>query len=224
MKSTEIINLLFAGCALLTSWFFYKALKKPFIPIMILIAWTGIQSILASRGFYRVTDTIPPRMALVLVPVLILIVVLLTSVRGKQFVQSLDLKWLTLLHVVRLPVEIGLFLLYREKQVPELMTFEGRNFDILAGISAPILYYFVFVKKVFSNKLLLAWNIICLALLLNILINAILSIPGPLQQFGFEQPNVGVLYFPVILLPALIVPLVLFAQVVSIARLSRRNR
>lgn len=223
MQTNLIIGLLFGTTALLTAWFFYRALRHPFIPMVVLIAWCVLHSFLAANGFYLVTNTLPPRMALILAPVLIITAFMILSPAGKRFTQDLDLRWLTLLHTVRLPVEIGLFLLYRQKQIPQLMTFEGRNFDIIAGITAPLVYYFVFVKKSLSSRVLLAWNIICLGLLLNILINAVLSIPGPLQRFAFDQPNVGVLSFPVILLPALIVPLVLFAQVAAITQLLKRK-
>ena len=223
MDSNTFINLIFGTTTLFTVWFFYRASSRSLLPVLILFGWIILQSVLAAKGFYLVTETLPPRMALVLVPAMIMILLLLITAKGKKFTAGLDIKWLTLLHVVRLPVEIGLYLLFLQKQVPELMTFEGRNFDILAGISAPFIWFFMFVKKVISKKVLLTWNIICLALLMNILINAALSIPGPLQQFGLDQPNFGILYFPVILLPALIVPLVLFSHLVCIAQLSRKD-
>jgi hypothetical protein len=99
------------------------------------------------------------------------------------------------------------------------MTFEGRNFDILSGLSAPFIYYFGFVKRRLSNALILGWNFICLALLINIVANAILSVPTPFQKFAFDQPNIGVLYFPFNLLPACVVPLVLLSHLVAIRRL-----
>jgi hypothetical protein len=99
------------------------------------------------------------------------------------------------------------------------MTFEGRDFDIVSGITAPVIYYFVFVKKTLSKKILLAWNFICLALLLNIVLNAVLSVPTAFQQFAFDQPNIAILYFPFNLLPAVVVPLVLLSHLVAIRKL-----
>jgi hypothetical protein len=63
------------------------------------------------------------------------------------------------------------------------------------------------------------WNFICLGLLLNIVINAILAAPFPFQQFAFDQPNRGVLYFPFIWLPGFIVPAVLLSHLVNIRQL-----
>ena len=145
---------------------------------------------------------------------------LFVSKGGQRWIKKLDLKTLTLLHVVRIPVELILYGLFIEKAVPELMTFSGRNFDILAGITAPFIYYFGFVKDILSKKFTLVWNVLSLVLLLNIVINAILSAPLPFQQFAFEQPNIAILYFPFVWLPAVVVPLVLFSHLVAIKRLS----
>ncbi|MEO6489224.1 MAG: hypothetical protein ABIO04_04715 [Ferruginibacter sp.] len=42
--------------------------------------------------------------------------------------------------------------------------------------------------------------------------------------FGFEQPNIAILYFPYTLLPGYIVPLVLFSQLVSIRKLMQAEK
>ena len=99
------------------------------------------------------------------------------------------------------------------------MTFEGRNLDIISGITAPIIYYFVFIRQKLSKLVLLFWNIICLVLLVNIVAIAILSAPFSFQRFAFDQPAIGILHFPFILLPCCIVPLVLLSHLASIRQL-----
>lgn len=103
------------------------------------------------------------------------------------------------------------------------MTFEGSNFDILSGLSAPLIYYFGFVKKNFSKKIMLIWNAVCLGLLMNIVITAILSSPFPFQQFAFDQPNIAILYFPFIWLPCCIVPVVLLSHLAAIKQLLKKH-
>jgi hypothetical protein len=95
------------------------------------------------------------------------------------------------------------------------------KFYILSGISSPFIAYFCFHKLILIKKIILLWNIICLGLLLNIVINAILSAPSPFQQLAFEQPNVAVLYFPFVWLPCCVVPIVLFAHLVAIRQLAK---
>jgi hypothetical protein len=63
---------------------------------------------------------------------------------------------------------------------------------------------------------LLAWNILGLILLLNVVIHGILSVPFPFQQFGLDQPNIAMLHAPYLLLPGLIVPVVLFSHLAAI--------
>ena len=100
---------------------------------------------------------------------------------------------------------------------------EGRNFDIISGITAPLIYYYGFVKKRLNKNILIAWNLLCLALLLNIVINAVLSAPFPFQQFAFNQPNIAVFYFPYVWLPGCIVPLVLLSHLVAIKQLMSKK-
>ena len=104
------------------------------------------------------------------------------------------------------------------------MTFEGRNFDILSGISAPFIYYIAFRKETYNKWVLLVWNIICLILLINIVSIAILSAPFAFQRFGLDQPNIAVLYFPYIWLPACMVPVVLLSHLASIRLLLKKSK
>ena len=182
-------------------------------------SWLAIQAGLSMTGFYTITTSFPPRFIFLVLPPLLLIIGLFTTKKGKQFIDSLDTSALTLLHVVRIPVEITLFWLFTAQMVPELMTFEGRNFDILSGISAPIIYYFGYKRKILDKRILIVWNCLSLGLLLNIVITAILSVPTTFQQFAFDQPNIGVMYFPFVWLPCFIVPVVLFSHLATLRKL-----
>ena len=104
------------------------------------------------------------------------------------------------------------------------MTFGGRNFDIIAGITAPFIAYFGLTRQKLSRSLVLVWHFIALALLANITIIAVLSAPFFIQQFAFDQPNIAILYFPVSWLPTFIVPVVLFGHLVSIRQLLKTKR
>jgi hypothetical protein len=213
------VPLLFAVATAVTMYFFYRATGNARLPLIILLAWTALQCIIGGTGFYTVTNTLPPRFLLTIAPPVVFIIVLLLTKKGRAFIDSLQLKWLTLLHVIRIPIEIILLFLFLQKTIPGIMTFEGRNFDILSGITAPILYYYVFIKKTWGPNALLVWNFFCLGLLVNIVAIAILAAPFPFQRLAFAQPNIAVLYFPYLLLPAVVVPLVLFSHIVAIRRL-----
>lgn len=216
------INIVFICITLLTLWLFFRAANYSKTSLFILTFWVIFQSFMGVFGFYYNLDSFPPRFLLLIVPAIIFIIVLFNTAKGQAFIDKLSIEKLTLLHTIRIAVEIVLLWLFLQKKIPQLMTFEGRNFDILSGITAPIVYYLVFVKHLMSKKMLLFWNFACLALLLNIVINALLSAPLPFQQFAFEQPNIAILYFPFNLLPSVVVPLVLFAHLVTIRRLLKK--
>ncbi len=213
----------------LTIGFFFYAIKKSVVKtnsakiIVFLVGfWLIFTAVLGTGGFYLTTTGFPPRFALLPVPPLILIILIFIFSRD-SFIEKLPLKTLTLLHIVRIPVEIVLFWLYKYGMIPQLMTFEGRNFDIIAGITAPIVFWFCFRKDEVNSKILIVWNIICLLLVTNIVTNAILSLPVSFQQFAFDQPNRGVLYFPYVWLPGIIVPIVFFTHFASLWQLFKKN-
>lgn len=214
------ISILFGLTTILTTWIFYKAAGNSKPVLLVILIWLAVQAFIANSEFYTVTDTLPPRFLLLVLPPFLGIAGLFLTSKGRQLIDGLDLKSLTILHTIRIPVEIVLFFLFTYKTIPELMTFEGRNFDILSGITAPVVFYFTFVRKQFGRKVILVWNLICLGLLINIVSNAILSAPFPFQQFAFDQPNIAVLYFPFIWLPCCVVPLVLLSHLVAIRQLS----
>lgn len=199
-----------------------KSTKQLATKVMVgLLCWLLLQAILSIKGIYSNNiHVLPPKIALFgIIPAMLVIVALFISEKGKQFLNSLSITWLTWIHVVRIPVELTLFWLYINQSVPELMTFEGRNFDIIAGVTAPFVAYFGITKGLLSKTMLLVWNIFCLILLGNIVINGFLSAPTPLQQFAFNQPNIALLHFPFSWLPTFIVPMVLLAHLTAIRQL-----
>lgn len=201
---------------------FYAATSYSGKALLLISSWIILQSTIALTGFYINTDVLPPRFLLLVLPPMLSILLLFLTARGKTMLDQLNVKRLVLLHVIRVPVEIVLFGLFLEHYVPELMTFSGRNFDIVAGITAPLVYYFGYVKNRLHRRVLLAWNMAGLLLLLNIVIHAVLAVPTPFQQLAFEQPNTAILYFPFVLLPGLLVPLVLLGHLVTLRSLLKR--
>lgn len=193
--------------------------RKTFILVM--AGWLLVQGGLTLSGFYQDTAVLPPRFFLTIGPPLLAIAVLAITRAGRRFMDGMDIRALTLLHIMRIPVELMLWGLYLHGAVPELMTFEGGNLDIVSGISALVIYFTGFKGGRMRRKALIGWNIACLGLLVNIVVRAVLAAPFPFQQLGFEQPNVAVLWFPFVWLPACIVPLVLLAHIAAIRQLVR---
>lgn len=214
----------FGGIVLLSLYLFVNAHPKKGLLITVALGLILVQSILSINGFYTDTQSMPPRFGLLILPPLLGLILLFVLPKGRAFLQEFDLGALTLLHVVRLPVEIVLFDLAAHAMISPHMTFEGRNFDIVMGISAPLMWYLYTRKKSLSSTFLLIWNSAGILLLLNVVIHAILSVPTPFQQLSFEQPTIAPTLFPFTLLPGFVVPVVLWSQVITIWKLRKGER
>jgi hypothetical protein len=186
------------------------------------IIWLVMQSALALAGFFQDYSVVPPRtFAFGPLPFFVLAFVYLIFFR--DYLALLPLKLLTIIHIIRVPIEFCLLWLFQSGLVPIEMTFEGRNFDIISGITAPVVYFLAFRNGKVNRPLLIAWNIGALALLANIVTIAVLAFPSPFQMVGQAQPNVGVTFFPFIWLPSVIVPIVFFSHVASLWKLISQN-
>jgi hypothetical protein len=233
MDTLLLVAVLFVVITFFTVYLLYNIFKRSAdaktqhlaVPIVAgIMGWLVVQALVTIAGLYYNTihTDVPPKILLFgILPMLVVIILLFITSRGRRLIDNLNLRSLTWLHVIRVPVEIGLYLLFTLKAIPELMTFEGRNFDIISGLTAPVIAHYAFTGRTPNKKLLIAWNLICLILLFNIVINALLSVPSPIQRQAFDQPNVAVLQFPFSWLPVFIVPAVLLSHLVSLRQLVR---
>ena len=188
-------------------------------PTLLLACWLLLQSVLAYMGFYTDSYVLPPRLLLFgVVPPLLGLAGLLLTRSGRYLLARFDLVALTRISIVRIPVELCLYGLALHHLVPDLITFADRNLDLAAGLTAPLATYW-FRTQLMGRRLLLAWHVGALLLLLNVVALAALSLPTPWQQLEFGQPNVAVLRWPFVWLPTFIVPVVLLSHVAALRQL-----
>lgn len=167
------------------------------------LAWLVVVSVLSLSGFLQDFTSLPPRLMIVLlIPLISIILITRSKVLG-EILRHIPPRNLLRFQVFRVFVEILLWMLFVENLLPEQMTFEGRNFDVVAGALGPIVAY-GFSK---NRTVMIVYNFVGLALLLNIVTIAVLSIPTPFRVFMNEPANTIVAYFPIVLLPAFLVPL-----------------
>lgn len=198
-----------------------KFKNKGILVSILLLLWLIFQAFLSQNEVYIQDKTsLPPKIFLFgILPTIVVIALFFFTRRGKQIIDSLSIEKFSYIHLVRIPVEFVLWWLFLHGAIPELMTFEGWNFDIIMGLTAPLIIYFGFIKKRIGRAGLLAWNILGVVLLIVIFTLAILSAPFPLQQLAFDQPNIGLLHYPFSWLPTFVVPIVIFAHFCSIRQL-----
>ncbi|MBC5991523.1 hypothetical protein [Pontibacter cellulosilyticus] len=174
---------------------------------LIIVGWLVLVSILSLTGFLADFSTMPPKLMLFLPLPLIAILWLTFSSQTRKFIQAIPASWLMYLQVFRIPVEVFLWLQFLDGLTPVQMTFEGLNWDVLTGITAPIFAYICFGQGRNLRGLAIAWNLFGMALLINIVAIALLSAPVPFRTFMNEPANTLVTVFPISFLPLVLVPL-----------------
>lgn len=168
--------------------------------------WIALISILSLTGFLSSFESLPPRVTLVLVPPMIaMLVYTIRSKSLKAILRAIPIQWILYLQSFRVVVELMLWYQYELGLTPVQMTFEGRNMDIIAGITGPVVGYLYAKKGAGMRKLVIAWNFFGLALLFNILIVSILSFPTKFRYFMNEPANYIITEFPFIWLPGILV-------------------
>ena len=197
--------------------------KISLITLMLLSAWMLSTFVLARSGFFHQPTALPPRMFFGFLPPLLTIVCLLVIPQSRRFMERIPITVLTYTHIIRVPVEMVLWWLATYEVAPYLLTFEGVNYDILSGVTAPfVAIFFVGVKR--KNRIAaMMWNVAALGLLINVVGHAVLSIPSPIQAISFDQPMLAVLHPPYIWLPTVVVPIVLWSHMVGLLQLIRNE-
>jgi hypothetical protein len=185
---------------------------------LVFSAWTVLLLVLSSKGFFSDFSRLPPRPGLAMLVPLPVILGIVFSKTGSRLLQLVPSHWLVLLQSFRIAVELLLLVAFIDEKLPVQMTFEGRNFDIVTGLLAlPVGY--LMAKGRISRKFAVAFNIIGLVLLLNILVIAVLSMPTPIRYFTNEPANTLVGQFPFILLPGVLVPIAYGLHIFSLRQL-----
>src|SRR5450432_1423859 len=185
-----------------------------------ILLWIVLLSVLAVNGFFANFSKIPPRLPLAILLPLPFVLIISFSKKGKQLLPLIPAYWIVWMQSFRIAVELFLWMAFMANKLPVQMTFEGRNFDIVTGLLAIPVGYFLSKKIKQTSALTLAFNIIGLLLLINILVLSILFMPTPFRYFMNEPANTLLAQFPFILLPGVLVPLAYTLHIFSLLQLS----
>ncbi len=191
---------------------------KSLLPVILgFITWLLLTSLFAVSGMLKDFSSLPPRLILVLIPALICSLSFTLHPRLKQLWQTTPMIWLISFQLFRLPVEIMLWMLAHEGVAPPQMSFEGRNWDILTGITAPFAAWLWLKQPKQRNQIALIWNLLGLSLLLNVVTVALLSVPTPFQLI--QPANTFIAEWPYVWLPAVLVPFAYTGHFIALRQL-----
>jgi hypothetical protein len=193
--------------------------RMTFAAVAIALAWVVLIGGLAQSGFFEDLTTLPPRPVLAMLLWLPVVIGFTYTSTFKRLALATPPQWLIYFQGFRIAVELLLFQAFVRRLMPVQMTFEGRNFDIVAGVLA-LVAGFVVAKRVRGRRTVaILYNVIGLILLVNVLTIALLSMPTPLRSFMNEPPVTVVGRFPFIYLPTVLVVFAYSFHVLSLRQL-----
>ncbi|RYC10951.1 hypothetical protein [Ciceribacter ferrooxidans] len=186
---------------------------------IVLAALLALSAAASASGLLANFDATPPYLMLFILPhAVFTLIVGSISPYGRRLALGLPIAALVGFQAFRIPVELLLHELYSEGLAPIQLTYLGRNFDILTGLTAiPVAWLAARGKA--PRWLLLAWNWVGLTLLLNVVGTALTSMPGPLRLFINEPSARFIAEFPYIFVPTVFVTTALFGHVLLFHRL-----
>jgi hypothetical protein len=167
----------------------------------VLVVWLGATAALAQSGLLADWSAFPPRWPLLAITALVTLALLSLTQTFRRLLIEVPPWQLVAIQTFRVGVELAFWRLYVAGFAPVQVTFEGRNFDALVGLTAPVV---------------VAWNLCGLAMLLNAIGTVATSTPGPLHLDWPGAPFTAVAAWPVVWIPALLAPAAIFLHAVSI--------
>src|SRR6266700_4465160 len=189
-----------------------------------LSAWFIYAGLMGYFGVLKNTAMRPPGTAFLLVPVLFFLFLFIVRFSADARVALAFPLWIILgAQCFRVGVELFLHQLWIGGLVPKMLTFEGANVDIYIGASAPVIAW-LSTRGRLGLKLALAWNVLGLLALTNVVTRAVLTSPGPFNVIHAEVPNLMFGTFPYTFIPGFFVPLAVMLHVMAIAAIRTRLR
>jgi hypothetical protein len=178
---------------------------------LVIGVWLALPGALAARGVLADFSRVPPPLAATLVALLAATLALAFSPLGTRLVAHAPLHALIGYQVFRIPLEFWLHAMHDRGFIPEQLTWSGRNFDVLTGLSALGVASLAWRGRA-ARWLVVAWNALGFALLCNVAWIAATSFPTPLRAFLDQPPLTLPATFPYIWLPGFLVPAALFGH------------
>lgn len=180
------------------------------------VGWMGLTWGLAAAGVLARFDAVPPPAILVLGSVGLLGLSVALSPVGRALA-SLPWAWLVGFQAFRLPLELVMHEAAVAGVMPVQMSYSGRNPDILTGATALGVAGWLWLGGT-DRRVLWAWNLLGLGLLVNIVAVAVASTPM-FRAFGDDHLNTWVFFPPFVWLPTVLVMAALIGHVVMIRKL-----
>ena len=183
-------------------------------PAGVLGIWFAVAVIVSATGVLFN----PPRPflpAMIWIPPVIFLAAFALSNGLRQWIKGLNPRWPIGFHLVRAPIGVMFLLMEASGRLPAEFAVKAGIGDILVGVAAVVAMIYLPLRSKINVRLVLTWNILGLADILMVIVVA--------QRILFFGEDAAALVeltrFPMLLVPAFIVPLVLITHFMVFAQL-----
>lgn len=169
------------------------SLKAASLSAVIFVVWLTSAAFVGFQDWAHNFESFPPPVIRVFLVFIVVTLFIAFSKIGKVLALNTPLCLLIGFQTFRVPLELLLHQAYLENITIVEMTYLGRNFDIVTGILALAIAAYSYKRQI-SNKIILAWNMLGLAMLINVVGTGILSMPHAFQVVETDFPNIWLPY------------------------------
>lgn len=189
-----------------------------FITVLVLLGWFSIVFFIGKTGFFARNDLVAPYILISFILIFGILQKLYYLDIIKFVGNAIPVHQIVGIQTYRI-VGYGFLVFYSQGLLPAEFAFSSGIGDMIVGFSAPIVAYLYYLKKPYSKKLAIIWNIIGIVDLVVALSVGIIGFPRPIQFVPLEPSTELLSLFPLVIIPLFAVPLALFLHFCSLRAL-----
>ncbi len=194
-----------------------QAAKRPFIKsVAVLLGW-HIYLVLISQTDLIKDISLPPKLPILIFgPIILMVVIAWTKYKNDPRLDALPQSWPIYYQTFRIAVETMIHFTFIAAILPKSASFNGYNFDIMMGILAPFVAYFL-VKNNKQKPLVKYWNMLGIIMVLFVAFIVASSIYNP-SIWGSETILVDLKFveMPYLLLAGFLAPSAIIIHIISL--------
>jgi hypothetical protein len=223
MTVTVLFFVCLVALAVIFTAFRYLGQRTGIAAAIILPIWLAYVGLLSYTGLVGDAERRPPGIAFIVLPTILFIAVaLVRRPLGARVAASIPVALLIGAQTFRIGVELILHRAWQDGLAPRMLTYEGANFDIMIGVSAPIVAWAVWKGRL-SAKWAIVWSVAGFLMLANVIARSAMTAPGPFLTIQAEVPNLVIGTFPYTFIPGFFAPLAIALHVLTIRGLRSRR-
>ncbi len=188
----------------------------------VLLGWFAVSWALSQQNVFSVSANELPRIQYaLLIPIVAGLALMLWTESGRAVAAAVPQSWLVGLQVYR-ALGFMFLVLWAQGKMPGEFAIPAGIGDIIVGVTAPFVAWLNARNAPSANAATRAWNIFGIADLVVAVTTGFLTSPSPLQMLAFDRPNLLITEYPIVMVPAFLVPVSIILHGLSLWKLPRR--